>query len=86
MCPTYIDNDYIVALKWPTMRLRVGDVVVINHPQLKLILKRISAISASDGLLLSGDNEHSISTAEMGWVANSAVIGRAIFRIPAMPD
>ena len=83
MCPAMTHNDYVVCGLWPGYRISVGCVVVVAHPILHVIVKRVKCIDNIGRLALSGDHICSTSTDTMGWVDAHHVIGRVIFRISA---
>ena len=83
MCPTLMDNDYVICGLWPGFTAKKGCLVVVAHSQLQTIVKRVERIDNVGRLLLSGDHESSISTSNMGWVECQRIIGRVIFTISA---
>lgn len=82
MSPTLATNDYVLCTRWSLNTLRVGQLVVVVHPRLKVIIKRVKAIDKMGRLLLLGDNPLSISTQSMGWVEKRCVLAKVIFTIP----
>jgi hypothetical protein len=91
MSPTLEDGDFVVALGGPFVgRYRVGDVVLVAHASLGLIIKRIAHVDASDGvdghLELEGDGPLSCSRQSLGRVPRRAILGRAVLRVaPGSP-
>ena len=81
MLPQLNDQDYVVAVGWPWLRLRPGQIVMILHPYLGLIIKRIFTVKHQCYTLV-GDHSSSISSEKIGWVRRSQIIGRVIFHIP----
>lgn len=81
MSPQFRHDDYVVSLRWPRRYLRPGRVVVIRHPALGTIIKRIAEIRADGCIALSGDNPASTSREAMGWVTPDRVIGQVIWHI-----
>lgn len=67
MRPQFTPGDFVLGLRWPGMRLRVGQVVLAEHPALGLLIKRVAQLS-SEGARLSGDNTQSTSSADLGIV------------------
>ena len=78
MRPTLAPDDYMIITKART--LRSGFVVLVNHPEYGVIVKRIKSIE-SDSLRLVGDGNVTTSTHEMGDVPTSNVIGRVRWAI-----
>jgi len=85
MYPLFNNNDYIVAMNWLFMRFRPGQAVLVSHPSLGLIIKRIVTVE-SNHYKLVGDHSYSISSEKMGWIKRAQIIGRVIFRIPSHHD
>lgn len=83
MFPTLQANDYVVIAKWPGMSLSTGEIVVVTHPCLATIIKRIQQQSDTGKLWLAGDNSLSTTSEHIGWVPVSAVKGKVIYNITA---
>jgi hypothetical protein len=83
MSPTLDDGDFVVALGPPLVRRhRPGDVVVVAHARLGLIVKRIAALGPeSDWVELAGDAAASCSREALGRVPRRAIVGRAVLRV-----
>ena len=80
MLPQFGDSDYVIAINWPYLNLQPGHVVLVSHPSLGLIIKRIFAIH-SQYYKLVGDHPSSISPDQMGLVERSKVLGLIVFHI-----
>lgn len=80
MSPTYNHNDYLVSICWVFMQVQKGNVVVISHPTLNNIVKRVLSIDKLGRMRLSGDNLLSVDSAGMGWVDKKHLIGKVILR------
>ncbi|MEM1404571.1 MAG: S24/S26 family peptidase [Pseudomonadota bacterium] len=72
MAPGYLDGDFVIALRFPWMKIRRKQVVLAHHPDLGLILKRVTD-QRPGAVLLSGDSPESTSTESMGWVSEGAL-------------
>ena len=85
MQPYLNKGDYIVALNRffsKKLRLKVGQVVIVEHPRLGVSVKRIAAIQ-NDKFELIGDGADTSSTADMGLIDKSQLLGKLLFRIKA---
>ncbi|MFT7372617.1 MAG: nickel-type superoxide dismutase maturation protease [Oleiphilaceae bacterium] len=80
MYPVMVEGDYIVInhLFW---QLNAGDIIVVNHPIYKNIIKRIVAIATNGDLWLRGENIDSVTPEKMGWVKEHWVKGKVIYTI-----
>lgn len=83
MCPTLCDQDFVFAAKWPGLTLNSGDLVVVSHPRLSTIIKRIDNINADEELWLAGDNPMSIEGANIGWVKPQWLKGKVLWHTKA---
>lgn len=83
MAPTLSDGDYVVALSDDVCAQppAVGSVVVISHPDLGVLVKRVLAVT-EDSISIGGDNPMSVAADSIGSVKTSQVLGRALLRIP----
>ena len=85
MLPSLSDGDYLftIPIRWFRFgRLyRQNDIVVVNHPELGRIVKRIESVTAR-GVVLSGDNQsESTSSAVIGLVPFEQIAARSLFAI-----
>lgn len=78
MRPTLLPGDYIIVTK--ARSLRPGFVVLVDHSEFGVIIKRIKSMN-EDSLRLEGDGHVTSSTREMGDVSPSRIIGRARWAI-----
>ncbi|ODC04253.1 hypothetical protein BFW38_12650 [Terasakiispira papahanaumokuakeensis] len=82
MRPHFYAGDYIVTFRRRRSRFKVGQVVVVDHPSLGPIVKRLIALDQYGQVLLAGDNSaQSTSTEEMGPAAITQIKGRVIAHI-----
>ena len=80
MIPTYAPGDRVLVRYGA--RFSVGDVVLVRHDN-RIDIKRIREIQG-DQVFVEGDNHYvSTDSRSYGAVPTSAVIGRAIWRIPS---
>ena len=83
MSPSLFAGDYVVTWRTKPGRLRAGQAVVVDHPSLGLIVKRIQTLLADGRLQLSGDNPRmSTATEVIGTIHASRVLGTMMWRIP----
>jgi len=89
MCPTLGNGDWVLGVA-RTRRLRIGDVVVCDHPDRPgfAIVKRIASIDPTDGSLwlLSDDpTTESVDSRSFGTVPATAVTARLALRYRPVP-
>lgn len=79
MEPTLGEGDWVVARR--DGRARVGQVVVVEHPQLlgRLIVKRLAGADASGFWVLGDAPENSTDSRQFGPVP--AVVGTVVWRV-----
>lgn len=87
MLPSFSNNDYVLFFAPFFYTPRINQVVLVEHPRLGTIIKRIASHHPYHGYLLAGDNpQKSTSTEAMGWIDASNIYGRAIWHIKAPTD
>jgi nickel-type superoxide dismutase maturation protease len=81
MLPTIKDGDEVLVKT--VSNLEIGDVVVAIHPYRKTpIIKRITGISTSGKLFLSGDNpDESTDSRTFGEIDKKDVLGVVVCRL-----
>lgn len=80
MIPTYAPDDRVLVRYGA--RFSVGDVVLVSHEG-RIDIKRVTSVDG-DSVFVEGDNHYvSTDSRSFGAVPTSAVIGRAIWRIPS---
>ncbi|WP_426358170.1 S26 family signal peptidase [Pseudocolwellia sp. HL-MZ19] len=82
MLPELAHGDFVIVSKF-YKSLKVGDLIVAEHPEYKSIIKRIVQVSAEQGVLLSGNNSASVSSEKMGWISSKKIFGKVIFEFNA---
>ena len=69
----------MLAARWWRMELNLGDIVIVDHPSLSIIVKRICAFKGNGDMLLKGDSRHSASPIDIGWVHQESVKAKVIW-------
>lgn len=80
MLPELADGDFVLISQL-FFRLKQSDLVVVNHPKYKRIIKAIKQVSKTQGYLLEGRHPSSVSSDEMGWVQTEDILGKVIFTV-----
>lgn len=81
MLPSMAGGDFVIASRL-FFHLKVGNIVIVDHPDFHKIIKRIEKISPSGQLWLTGDNHSdSVSSKQMGWVDRKNVKAKVLFII-----
>ncbi|BFM08449.1 S24/S26 family peptidase [Halioxenophilus aromaticivorans] len=81
MLPSFRDGDYVLLWCWPK-RFRVGQCVVVDHPDFGIIIKRVKQVNADLSLVLHGDNaKHSTNSERLGRLEKNAVVGLVIGKV-----
>ena len=82
MSPNFLEGDFVICAKFPWSIFKQNDVVLIQHPQYGMILKKIHSQVANQSFLLIGINlSESVSTQQMGIVSKDQIIGKVFWRI-----
>jgi nickel-type superoxide dismutase maturation protease len=83
MFPTYRSGDRVlVSRSWYRIfSPKVGDVVIVRHPDDDtMLVKRILRIT-SNGVFVAGDNpEASTDSRTLGMLSNELIVGKVIWR------
>ncbi|VUD40841.1 hypothetical protein TDB9533_00364 [Thalassocella blandensis] len=77
MSPSFIEGDYVMCYRLPWMHLKIDDVVVLQHPNYPLMIKRICEINQHGHLKITGEN--SLSSQFDFWFSPSRVVGKVLF-------
>ena len=80
MSPTIIDGDYVLARKFKTKPPN-GSIAVIQHPSLGRLIKRINFANQTGEIFVSGDNDLSTPSEEIGPLNEELFRYRVFFRI-----
>lgn len=84
MAPTFSDGDFVVALSDDVCARppALGAVVIVRHPRLGLLVKRVLDVDSEGRVKVGGDNPMSTSSRDLGRFESSQVLGRVLLRIP----
>lgn len=80
MSPSYQDGDYLLSASRRFFKLKIGDVIVINHPKYGDIIKEIITI-LPDGYHVQGKNSMSTSTKDFGLITPGMIQGKVIAKV-----
>ena len=82
MLPSFTHGDFVLCFSWFNSQFKIGDVVIVRHPTLNTIIKRIADTRSNGDILLAGDNPQESSSSEaMGWQPQSHIAGKVIWHI-----
>ena len=76
MAPTLKDRDRILTTR--ILPPKVGNIVVVKHPEYGLRIKRVADQSEREVVLIDDNKEASIDSENLGWVQNRYVKGTVI--------
>lgn len=79
MAPAIEANTYALVRPTWLKRLEVGDIIVVNHPSLGLIVKRLVCLDYISGHQISGDSSDSLSKEALGRVPTHDISGVLMF-------
>jgi len=75
MLPELTNGDFVIVSKL-YFKLKVGDLIVAEHPKYKSIIKRVIKMSTSQGVMLTGTAQESVSSDKMGWISPQHILGK----------
>ena len=84
LSPFFFPGDYVVltTLPFTKLKLKQGDIIVFDHPDLGSLIKFVKENNHQDNTLyVEGVNPESISSHKLGPIPYSAVDGKVIFTI-----
>jgi len=80
MRPTLAPGDYIIITKARVQSLHAGFVLLVDHPEYGIIVKRVKSVTDSF-LRLEGDSSESTASEDMGDVPLEYIKGRVRWAI-----
>lgn len=84
LSPVYNDGDFVLIAKIPVslINLRVGDVVVFNHPEYGQLIKKVVSISDPEKkIFVIGFHENSVDSRRFGAIDKKNILGKVIWHI-----
>ena len=61
--------------------LKINDVIIFNHPEYGLMIKKIDSILPGVGFIVSGTHQNSLDSNKLGYIPMSAVKGKVAWHI-----
>jgi len=83
LAPEYRTGDFVLIVKIPCIlfKVRVGDIVVFEHPVHGTLIKRVKSIDTIAGTaIVLGTNESSTDSRNFGPVRISSFTGKVIYQ------
>ena len=80
MYPTLSAGDFVVTCRF-YRKLAIGDLIVFNHNNYGRLIKRIIEIASTGELRLTGENNASVDSQQIGWVSKKDLLGIVLFKI-----
>ncbi|PHS24701.1 MAG: peptidase S24 [Methylophaga sp.] len=80
MYPSLSAGDFVVTCRF-YRKLAIGDLVVFKHKNYGRLIKRIADVASSGALRLAGENDASVNSQQIGWVAKHDLLGLVLFKI-----
>lgn len=83
MSPAFFNDDYVIAINRRNAKYKIDDVLVLDHQEYGIIIKRVKEIT-KEKVLLTGDNPASVNETQIGWQSKNNILGKVIFKIAAL--
>ena len=82
MAPDFQNGDIAICLTvYPKKFLKIGQVIIFNHPEFGVMIKKIAAISKENQTLYVRGNNLSTNSEDIGAISFENIIGRVLKRI-----
>ena len=84
LSPFLLSGDYVVVLELPKsrLRLRIGDLIVFQHPVYGRMIKRLDAVeNGGEELFVVGFHPESTDSRQFGLIPRRWVTGKVIAQI-----
>jgi len=86
MLPVFKHDDFVVSFSCCNSHYKTNDVVIVQHPTLGKIVKRILSVEQKSVMLVGDNLPQSTSTQAMGSQPLSHIQGRIIWHISSKPS
>jgi nickel-type superoxide dismutase maturation protease len=83
MLPVFKPNDFVFSLARYKSRYQVNDVVIVEHPLLGKIIKRIKSLEKNHVRLVGDNLQQSTTTDAIGSLPINLIKGRVVWHIRA---
>ncbi len=80
LSPILEEGDYVLILN-KFFKLKENDIVIFNHSQYGILIKKIQKIISPDKFFVIGTNTDSIDSRTFGEIDKKSIIGKVIFKI-----
>jgi len=77
MYPHLKGGDYVLCWRWPRLRVKLNDVVVIKYSESLTLIKRVVALGKGGSFKIAGENESSAIYEQ--WFSSRCLVGKVIF-------
>lgn len=82
MQPGLADGDFVLAFRRGRLVLKVGDRVVVDHPEFGRIIKRVTRLLPGGELDVAGDNlAMSTHSERLGRIPRKRILGKVLIAI-----
>ena len=80
MSPLYEDGEYVLSISKRFVRLKKGDVVIVQHPFYGLLIKEICK-QTKEGYSIQGKNPASTASESFGLITPQMILGKVVMKI-----
>lgn len=80
MLPSLKNGDYVIASRW-YRTAKIGQLLVINHENYGVLIKRVTSLLPNQALELSSDNPEGITSAQIGPVSTQQILGKVLWQV-----
>lgn len=80
MSPLLSGGDFLITSRF-YRKLSIGDLIVFHHVTYGRLVKRIIAINGAGEYRVTGENDFSLSSKQMGWIAAASIKAKVFFKI-----
>lgn len=80
MIPFLSGGDFLITSRF-YRKLAVGDLIVFDHSIYGRLIKRIKEINKSGEFNVTGENELSLTSDQIGWISPSSVEAKVLMSV-----